>query len=179
MRASICNPKLRISIWRVASCMCNLPTTRKRRADFEKAEQLDPRQSLSAAAQGMIAEEKNQNNPDQALATVRSKLDKKPSDPFLWYLQAAILAQKAPAPGSHRVPTSGTVCARRRSPCSLLCLPRTTFWRNSTCRPARHCACDQGMQAGSARRVRPTRPLCITWCSLSVRRMIEAKSQTC
>ena len=72
----------------------------KAEADFEKAEQLDPNQALSAAAQGMIAEEKNQNNPDQALATVRSKLAKKPGDPFLWYLQAAILAQKAPAPGS-------------------------------------------------------------------------------
>jgi tetratricopeptide (TPR) repeat protein len=72
----------------------------KAEADFEKAEQLDPRQSLSAAAQGMIAEEKNQNDPDQALATVRSKLAKKPSDPFLWYLQAAILSQKAPAPDS-------------------------------------------------------------------------------
>ena len=72
----------------------------KAEADFEKAEQLDPRQSLSAAAQGMIAEEKNQNDPDQALATVRSKLVKKPNDPFLWYLQAAILSQKAPAPDS-------------------------------------------------------------------------------
>jgi Flp pilus assembly protein TadD len=48
----------------------------------------------------MIAEEKNQNNPEQALATVRSKLAVKPADPFLWYLQGAILAQKAPAPGS-------------------------------------------------------------------------------
>jgi len=72
----------------------------KGEADFERAEQLDPRQSLSAAAQGMIAEEKHQNDPDQALATVRSKLAKKPSDPFLWYLQAAILSQKAPAPDS-------------------------------------------------------------------------------
>ena len=72
----------------------------KAEADFEKAEQLDPRQALSAAAQGMIAEEKNQSDPDQALATVRSKLAKKPGDPFLWYLQAAILSEKAPAPDS-------------------------------------------------------------------------------
>jgi tetratricopeptide (TPR) repeat protein len=72
----------------------------KAEADFEKAEQLDPQQALSAAAQGMIAEEKNQNDPDRALATVRSKITKKPSDAFLWYLQAAILAQKAPEPGS-------------------------------------------------------------------------------
>jgi len=69
-------------------------------ADFQKAEQLDPRQSLSAAAQGMMAEEKNQNDPDKALATVRAKLKKNPGDAFLWYLQAAILAQKAPEVGT-------------------------------------------------------------------------------
>ena len=78
----------------------------KAQADFEKAEQLDPRQSLSAAAQGMIAEEKNQNDPDKALATVRSKLSKKPGDAFLWYLQAAILSQKAPAPDSAEFQTA-------------------------------------------------------------------------
>jgi tetratricopeptide (TPR) repeat protein len=72
----------------------------KAEADFDKAEQLDPQQSLSAAAQGMMVEERNQNDPDQALATVRARLAKKPGDAFLWYLQAAILSQKAPAPGS-------------------------------------------------------------------------------
>jgi len=72
----------------------------KAESDFEKAEQLDPLQDLSAAAQGMIAEEQNQNDPDKALATVRSKLAKKPTDAFLWYLQAAILSQKAPDPDS-------------------------------------------------------------------------------
>jgi tetratricopeptide (TPR) repeat protein len=69
-------------------------------ADFQKAEQLDPQESLSAAAQGMVAEEKNQSDPDKALATVRAKLKKAPGDAFLWYLQAAILAQKAPEPGT-------------------------------------------------------------------------------
>jgi tetratricopeptide (TPR) repeat protein len=72
----------------------------KAEADFEKAERLDPHQALSAAAQAMVAEEKNQNDPDRALATVRAKLAKKPGDGFLWYLQAAMLSQKAPAPGS-------------------------------------------------------------------------------
>ena len=72
----------------------------KAEADFEKAEQLDPQQALSAAAQSMVAEELNHDDPDQALAIVRSKLAKKPDDAFLWYLQAAILAQEAPAPGS-------------------------------------------------------------------------------
>jgi tetratricopeptide (TPR) repeat protein len=69
-------------------------------ADFERAEQLNPHQGLSAAAQGMIAEERNQSDPDRALATVRAKLAKRPSEAFLWYLQAAILSQKAPEPGS-------------------------------------------------------------------------------
>ncbi|MGA3092518.1 MAG: tetratricopeptide repeat protein [Terriglobales bacterium] len=69
-------------------------------ADFEKAEQLDPHQSISAAAQGMAVEEQNQNDPDRALAVVKSKLVKKPDDAFLLYLEAAILAQKAPATGS-------------------------------------------------------------------------------
>jgi tetratricopeptide (TPR) repeat protein len=69
-------------------------------ADFEKTEQLDPHQGASAAAQGMLAEEKNQDDPEKALASVRAKLTKKPGDAFLWYLQAAILSKKAPAPGS-------------------------------------------------------------------------------
>ncbi len=69
-------------------------------ADFAKAEQLDPLQSLSAAAQGMAVEEQNQNDPDRALSVVKSKLAKKPNDAFLLYLQAAILMQKAPATGS-------------------------------------------------------------------------------
>lgn len=72
----------------------------KAEADFEKAEQLDPRQSLTSTAQGLVAEEKNQSDPDKALATVRVKLAKKPGDAFLWYLQAAIVSQKAPEPGS-------------------------------------------------------------------------------
>lgn len=72
----------------------------KAEADFRSAEQLDPNQALSAAAQGMVAEERNQNDPDRALVTVRSKLAKQPGDAFLWYLQAAILAQRAPTPGS-------------------------------------------------------------------------------
>ena len=72
----------------------------KASADFERAEQLDSHQGLSAAAQGMMAEERNQNDPDQALATVRARLAKNPGEAFLWYLQAAILAQKASEPGS-------------------------------------------------------------------------------
>ncbi len=69
-------------------------------ADFAKADQLDPKHSLGSAAQGMAAEERNQNDPDHALSIVRAKLARTPRDAFLWYLQAAILSQKAPDPGS-------------------------------------------------------------------------------
>ncbi len=72
----------------------------KAEADFAKAEQLDPGQGMSAAAQGMLAEEKNQGDPEKALAKVRAELARKPSDAFLWYLQAAIISQKSPDPGS-------------------------------------------------------------------------------
>lgn len=72
----------------------------KAEADFKRAEELDPKQGMSAAAQSMLAEEQNQNDPDQALATVRAKLAKQPGEAFLWYLQAAILSQKSAEPGS-------------------------------------------------------------------------------
>ncbi len=72
----------------------------KAEADFEKAEQLDPKQGMTAAAEGMLAEEQNQNDPDLALATVRAKLARQPKDAFLWYLQAAIVSQKSPDPAS-------------------------------------------------------------------------------
>jgi tetratricopeptide (TPR) repeat protein len=67
-------------------------------ADFERADALDPRQSLGSAAEGLAAVQKN--DPDRALATVQSKLTKKPDDPFLLYLQADIMTQRGPDPGS-------------------------------------------------------------------------------
>ena len=72
----------------------------KAEADFDKAERLDPTQGMNAAAQGMLAEEQNQSDPDRAVATVRAKLAAQPGDAFLWYLQAAILSQKSPEAGS-------------------------------------------------------------------------------
>jgi tetratricopeptide (TPR) repeat protein len=69
-------------------------------ADFERAEQLDPKMDMSAAAQGMLAEEENPKDPNRALETVHTKLAKHPGDAFLWYLQAAILSQRSPDPGS-------------------------------------------------------------------------------
>lgn len=69
-------------------------------ADFDKAEQLDPQHSAVAIAQGLMAEEEHQDDPEKALAVVRSKLAKNPNDAFLLYLEAAIIQQKAPAAGS-------------------------------------------------------------------------------
>lgn len=69
-------------------------------ADFEKAEHLDPALGLTGAAQGMLAEEKDKNDPDKALRTVQGKLAKNPGDAFLWYLKAAFISQKSPAPDS-------------------------------------------------------------------------------
>lgn len=72
----------------------------KAQADFDKAEQLDPQHSAAGIAQGLIAEEKHQDDPDKALAVVRAKLAKTPNAPFLLYLESAIIQQKAPAAGS-------------------------------------------------------------------------------
>jgi tetratricopeptide (TPR) repeat protein len=67
-------------------------------ADFARADTLDPGHSMGSAAEGLAAVEKN--DPDRALATVRTKLAKRPNDPFLLYLQADILMKGGPEPGS-------------------------------------------------------------------------------
>jgi tetratricopeptide (TPR) repeat protein len=70
----------------------------KAEADFETADALDPWQSMGSAAEGLAAVQANE--PERALATVRSKLITKPNDPFLLYLQADILTQRGPDPAS-------------------------------------------------------------------------------
>jgi tetratricopeptide (TPR) repeat protein len=67
-------------------------------ADFEKADLLDPTSLIGSAAEGLAAVQ--QNDPDQALKTVRAKLAKNPNDGFLLYLKAEIITQKGPGPGS-------------------------------------------------------------------------------
>jgi tetratricopeptide (TPR) repeat protein len=67
-------------------------------ADFDKADALDPKQAIGSAALGLEAVQKN--DPNQALATVRSKLAKRPNDAYLLYLQADILNQKGLDMGS-------------------------------------------------------------------------------
>jgi tetratricopeptide (TPR) repeat protein len=70
----------------------------KAEEDFAKADELDPRRAIGSAAEGLAAVQ--QNDPQTALATIRSKLAKRPDDPFLLYLQAEILTQGGPDPGS-------------------------------------------------------------------------------
>lgn len=70
----------------------------KAQADFDKAYDLDPSQSLSAAAQGLAAVQ--QNDLERALDGVEEKLARRPGDPILLYLRADILAQEGPTPGS-------------------------------------------------------------------------------
>lgn len=67
-------------------------------ADFDKADALDPKRAIGSAAMGLAAVQKN--DPDQALATIQSKLQKKPNDAYLLYLQADVLNQKGPEAGS-------------------------------------------------------------------------------
>lgn len=76
----------------------------KAEADFEAAYELDPNQSLSAAAQGLAAVE--QNDLDHALANVQEKLARKPNDPILLYLQADILGQRGVEPGTPEFQTA-------------------------------------------------------------------------
>jgi tetratricopeptide (TPR) repeat protein len=68
----------------------------KAEADFEKAYELDPNQSLSSAAQGLAAAQ--ENNFDRALAKVKVALARKPDDAFMLYLQADILAARTSNP---------------------------------------------------------------------------------
>jgi tetratricopeptide (TPR) repeat protein len=73
-------------------------------ADFDKANSLDPEQAVGSAAQGLEAVQRN--DPDRALAKVRAKLASAPNDAFLLYLQADILSQKGPDPGSKEFQTA-------------------------------------------------------------------------
>src|SRR5262249_56051331 len=61
-------------------------------SDFEKAQELDPRESLGAAAQGLAAVQAN--DPERALATINQKLAANPYDLVLLYLRADVLSQK-------------------------------------------------------------------------------------
>ncbi len=70
----------------------------KAETDFEKAYTLNPNQSLSTAAQGLAAVQAN--DLDNALISIKGKLQRKPNDPLLLYLQADVLSQKGADPGT-------------------------------------------------------------------------------
>jgi tetratricopeptide (TPR) repeat protein len=76
----------------------------KAQTDFETAYDLDPNQSMSAAAQGLAAVQ--QNDLDRALASVQQELAHRPGDAILLYLQADILTQKGAEPGSPEFQTA-------------------------------------------------------------------------
>jgi tetratricopeptide (TPR) repeat protein len=76
----------------------------KGQADFEKAYELDPSQSLSAAAQGLAAAQ--ENDLDRALAKIQASLARKPNDAIMLYLQADILNQKGAGPGTPEFETA-------------------------------------------------------------------------
>lgn len=70
----------------------------KAEADLRKAYELDPNQSLTAAAQALLALQENDLN--QALADVKHKLKRTPNNALLLYVQADVLAQQGAGPGS-------------------------------------------------------------------------------
>jgi tetratricopeptide (TPR) repeat protein len=73
-------------------------------ADFDKANAIDPGKAIGSVALGLEAVQKN--SPDEALATVRSRLAKKPNDAYLLFLQAEILNQKGADAGSAEFQTA-------------------------------------------------------------------------
>ena len=76
----------------------------KAQSDFDRAYQLDPKSSLSAAAQGLTAVQ--QNDFSKALAGIQEKLRARPNDPILLYMQADVLAEQDPQPGTSEFNTA-------------------------------------------------------------------------
>ena len=66
--------------------------------DFKHVEQLDSAQSIGSYAGDLT--EVMKNNPDQALAKLRTQLKGEPENPMLNYLLAQLLMNQAPAAGS-------------------------------------------------------------------------------
>jgi tetratricopeptide (TPR) repeat protein len=76
----------------------------KAEADFGKAYELDPSQSLSVAAQGLAAVQRN--DLSHALDDIQDKLARRPDDPILLYMQADVLAEQGATPGSPEFQTA-------------------------------------------------------------------------
>jgi tetratricopeptide (TPR) repeat protein len=67
-------------------------------ADFDRAERLDPSRSLGSAARGLS--QIQQNNLDDALATIHAQLKVNPNDHFLHYVLAELLSRRGAEPGT-------------------------------------------------------------------------------
>jgi tetratricopeptide (TPR) repeat protein len=76
----------------------------KAQGDFDTAYKLDPMQSLTAAAQSLTAVQ--QNDLPGALAGIQTKLALRRNDPILLYMQADVLAQRDPEPGTPEFQTA-------------------------------------------------------------------------
>jgi tetratricopeptide (TPR) repeat protein len=70
----------------------------KAEEDFGMSDQLDSKQSLSLYARDLA--EAQRNNPDEALAEVRSQLKVHPENPLLNFLLAKLIMNQTPEPGS-------------------------------------------------------------------------------
>jgi len=103
-------------------------------SDFAKADAIDPNQSIGSAAEGLAAVQKN--DPEHALATVQSKLANKPKDAFLLYLQADILTQRGPEPGSPEF-RQATESAKKAVALRPSLAAAHDVWQNSSCRRER------------------------------------------
>jgi tetratricopeptide (TPR) repeat protein len=66
--------------------------------DFDRAQQLDPKQALGGVVRGLS--QIQQNNLDQALVTVRAQLKDRPKDEFPYYVLAELLSKQGAQPGS-------------------------------------------------------------------------------
>lgn len=66
--------------------------------DFSKAEQLDPKANITSSVQGLA--QLQQDNLDQAEATIRDRIRKSPNDAFLHYLLAETLARRGAEVGN-------------------------------------------------------------------------------
>ena len=90
--------KRRLCMWRVACCTCRWRNMTRPRPILKRLMRLI-RVSRWVRLRRVLAAVQ-QNDPERALATVQAKLARKPNDPFLLYLQAQILTQRGPDPGS-------------------------------------------------------------------------------
>jgi tetratricopeptide (TPR) repeat protein len=82
----------------------------KGEADFEAAEKLNPNQAFVSEAYGLASFQ--EKDLDTALSAVRAKLKEHPSDAFLEYLLAQILARQGPAAGSAEFNQAVTAATR-------------------------------------------------------------------